>query len=103
MADGQCVHLSEPFRGSADDKAIFDKSRVKEFLFVWEAGRPEQFVLIMAGLGYLGIQRSGMSALLPFKRVPGQHLAAEQQQHNADLSAAAEQQQLQMFKIIQRQ
>jgi hypothetical protein len=52
-----------------------------------EAGRLEQFRLIMADLGYLGIQRSGMRTLLPFKRAPGQHLAAEQEQPNADLSA----------------
>jgi hypothetical protein len=41
----------------------------------------------MADLRYLGIKRSGMRALLPFKRAPGQHLATEQKQHNADLSA----------------
>jgi hypothetical protein len=77
-ADGQCIHLSEPFRGSAQDKPNLVKSRVKEFLFVREAGRLEQFRLIMADLGYLGIQRSGVMAILPFKSAHGQHLAAEQ-------------------------
>jgi hypothetical protein len=86
-ADDQCIHLSKPFRGSAHDKPIFDQSRVKEFLLVREAGRLEQFRLIVAELGYRGIQRSGLRAILHFKRAPGQHLAAEQKQHSADLSA----------------
>jgi hypothetical protein len=40
----------------------------------------------MADLGYPGIQRSGMRAILSFKCAPRQHLVAEQKQHNTDLS-----------------
>jgi hypothetical protein len=86
-ADGQCIHLSQVFRGSSHDKAIFDQSKVVEFLTERDDHGLEQPRWIMGDLGYMGINRSGARAVIPFRRHPGQQLDEQQEQHNRTLSA----------------
>jgi hypothetical protein len=58
-ADGQCIQLSEPFRGSAHGKAIISQSKVMEFFAVRGAAWLEESRLAIVALGYLAVQRSG--------------------------------------------
>jgi hypothetical protein len=84
--DGLCVHLSRVFRGRTHDKAIFDQSWISGFLIdAGEDGRDRR-KLIMGDLGYVGIQKSGVRALLPHKRGRGQDLTEEQKEENRKLS-----------------
>jgi hypothetical protein len=68
---GQCVHLSDVFRGSTHDKAMFDHSGVVRFLTEEDDTGEERPRLIMADLGYVGIQKSGARAVLPHTRGRG--------------------------------
>jgi hypothetical protein len=69
--NGQCVHLSDVFRGSMHDKAMLDHSEVVRFLTEEDDTGDERPRLIMADPGYVGIQNSGARAVLPHKRGKG--------------------------------
>jgi hypothetical protein len=84
--DGQCVCLSEVFRGNTHDKAMFDSSGVVGFLTEWDDTGEERAKVIMADLGYLRIQKGGARAVLPQKRGRGQESNEEQKQHDRVLS-----------------
>jgi hypothetical protein len=80
--DGQCVHLSRVFRGCMHDKLLFHLSGAIRLLKEQDDTGREQCKLILADLGYLGIQRSGARAVLPHKPAAGQELTAQQKKEN---------------------
>jgi hypothetical protein len=73
------------YRGRTHDKAIFDSSRVANFLSFRRRNSVTHYP-ILADLGYLGIKRTCPRAILPHKRQPGRELGEAQKEHNRKLS-----------------
>lgn len=82
IPNGQCVHVSQVFRGRTHDKALFDQSGLAHFITsVRPDGRKTQKI-IMGDLGYMGITSTCPGALLPHKRAPGAELSEQEQEEN---------------------
>jgi hypothetical protein len=77
------MHLSKVYRGSTDDKVIFHRSGLSEFLSYHPPGlsAPHQYI-ILGELGYLGITRAGPNAFRLHKRAPHGQLTSQQRAEN---------------------
>jgi hypothetical protein len=86
IPNGQCIHLSQVFRGRTHDKALFDESGLSQFITsIGQDGRKTQKT-IMGDLGYLGITSTCPAAKLPHKRARGAQLSEREQEENRILN-----------------